>query len=236
MNYLWATGTHQGLVRSSNQDTVHPPQGGRSSEGLVVAVADGMGGHVAGEVASEKAMAAAVAAEGAEPTDRVRAANEAVILAAVEDRRLAGMGTTLTIADLDGEGMLRIGHVGDSRAYLLRAGTMRQLTRDHSVVAEYLAAGKIRPEDVETHPARSMLTRALGMQPEVEVDLYEERLAPGDRLLLCSDGLNGMVPDDTIRDLLGDGAPEEAVWALIEAANRAGGIDNITVAVVDVTP
>jgi PPM family protein phosphatase len=144
------------------------------------------------------------------------------------------MGTTVTMAELDPDGTATIGHVGDSRAYLLRDGRLRQLTDDHSVVAEYLAAGKIRPEDIPRHPQRSMLTRALGLARHVDVDAFTETLHPGDRLLLCTDGLNSMITDDDIVTYLVDGTPDEAVWNLIEAANAAGGHDNVSVVVVDV--
>lgn len=234
MTFIWATGTHQGRVRRNNEDRVWPETSGLATQTTIVAVADGMGGHVAGEIASTLAISAATGVDGVPVTDRVLAANAAIVETARRDPRLSGMGTTLTLAEFDPSGVVRIGHVGDSRAYLLRGGILRQLTTDHSVVAEYLAAGKIRPEDVATHPQRSMLTRALGLSDDVDVDVVDEPLADGDRFLLCTDGLSSMISDDDIAERLAAGTPDEAVWSLIEAANAAGGGDNVTVAVVDV--
>lgn len=235
MNFTYATGTHQGRVRDTNQDTVYPDSGGRADEGLLIAVADGMGGHSGGEVASRDAMDAAVGLAGDPPRveERILAANEAVLSHARADWNLAGMGTTMTLADLSSDGLLRIGHVGDSRAYLLRSGVLTQVTEDHTFVAEQVRAGRLDPEAARTHPRRSMLTRAVGLARDLTVDVIEERLRPGDRLLLCSDGLSNMVVDATIGSVLADGTPEEAVWALIEAANQAGGHDNISVAIVE---
>jgi protein phosphatase len=144
------------------------------------------------------------------------------------------MGTTLTLAELGGDGVITLGHVGDTRAYLWRRGVLEQKTADHTVVAEQLAAGHISAADVATHPQRSMLTRVLGISHELEVDSLQIKTAPGDRLLICSDGLTNMVEDARIAQLLASRAPEEVVWSLIEEANRAGGHDNITVVVVDV--
>jgi serine/threonine protein phosphatase PrpC len=216
MTFTWATGSHRGRIRDNNEDSVFPETGGKTDGLLVVAVADGMGGHVGGEVASRLAIEA-IAGGGNVPIPK-----------------LHGMGSTLTAAELSPARSLVIAHVGDSRAYLFRSGILEQLTNDHSVVAEYLRAGTIRPEDVATHPQRSMLTRALGLYPNVEVDVIETRTRSGDRLMICSDGLTSMVDNPRIAATLGLGAPEEAVWALIEAANQAGGHDNISLAVVDV--
>ncbi|MEE9206296.1 MAG: protein phosphatase 2C domain-containing protein, partial [Acidimicrobiia bacterium] len=141
MNFAWATRTDVGRVRDHNEDSVWPTADGSTDEVLAVAVADGMGGHAGGEVASATALDTAMAVSG-EPTMRVLAANVAVVDAARQRPRLAGMGTTLTLALLDPDGDLDIGHVGDSRAYLLRDGTLQQLTRDHSYVADLIAAGK----------------------------------------------------------------------------------------------
>lgn len=236
MTLIWATGTHQGRVRDNNQDSVYPGSDGRTDEGLLIAVADGMGGHVAGEIASRTALEAAVALDSATPSERILAGNDAVVAATDQDPRLRGMGTTLTLADVRPEGSFVLGHVGDSRAYLLRDGDLRQLTEDHTVVAEYLAAGKITEEHAAVHPQRSILTRAVGVTRHLQVDEIPERLQPGDRLLLCSDGLTGMVADDVIREQLSGRTPEESVWALIEAANRAGGYDNISIAIVLLEP
>lgn len=132
--------------------------------------------------------------------------------------------------------MLRMGHIGDSRAYLLRNGELKQLTTDHTFVADLVAGGYISEEDARIHPRRHIVTQSIGMH-EVEIDRIEEQLEPGDRVLLCTDGLTGMVDDATVGRLLVEShSPSEAAWALIDAANAAGGHDNTTVAVVDVSP
>lgn len=233
MNYQWSSASHPGLVRTNNEDSVHPETAGRSEGPIWVMVADGMGGHVAGEVASRLAVDTAITTEGT-PTERVNAANVS-ILTEIENRpHLAGMGTTLTMARLDPDGVGHFGHVGDSRAYLLRDGSLRRLTEDHTVVAEYVATGALTEEEAAQHPQRSMITRALGLLDSVPVDTFEVEFEVGDRLLLCSDGVNEMLRDDTISELLAEGTPEETVWALVEAANGAGGQDNITALVVEV--
>jgi len=234
MTFTWATGSHRGRIRDNNEDSVFPNTGGKTDGRLVVAVADGMGGHVGGEVASRLAINA-ITTEPDLPIDqRVSVANDLILAEVAHRPQLRGMGTTLTAAELLPAGSLVIAHVGDSRAYLLRSGILEQLTEDHSVVAEYLRAGSIRPEDVATHPQRSMLTRALGLYQNVDVDIIKVRVRSGDRLMVCSDGLTSMVADQRIAGTLGLGTPEEAVWTLIEAANQAGGHDNVSLAVVDV--
>lgn len=236
MTFTWATGSHRGRIRTNNEDSVFPAAGGKSDGPLVVAVADGMGGHVGGEVASRLAIEA-IAAETDTPIGgRVATANHMILEEVQAKPDLRGMGTTLTVAELTGAGRLTIAHVGDSRAYLLRSGILEQMTSDHTVVAEYVRTGSIRPEDAATHPQRSMLTRALGLYPDLDVDIIETRTRRGDRLMVCSDGLTSMLDHQRIAEVLGMGSPEEAVWTLIEAANQAGGHDNITVAVVDVGP
>ena len=233
MKYIWAVATHQGRVRSNNQDTPYPADSGSSSDALtIVAVADGMGGAAGGEVASATAMASAISTSG-NPTQRIVAANEAVFARSREQPDLAGMGTTLTLVMLTDDGVATVGHVGDSRAYLLRGRKIEQLTSDHTIVAEWVALGAISPEDAQTHPRRGMLTRSVGVAPEVGVDEFEVKLKPKDRLILCSDGLNAMGPDKEIRSLGGSGTVEASAWALVEAANQAGGHDNITVVAVD---
>lgn len=235
MTYQWATATHRGRVRSNNQDCAHPEASGRAAGPVVVMVADGMGGHVAGEVAARLAVERAVATDG-DVAERVAAGNRAILEEVSRNPDLAGMGTTLTLAELHPEGRARFAHVGDSRAYLWREGVLRQLTVDHTVVNEYLRAGKISEDEVPHHPQRSMLTRALGLTSRVEVDVFEEPLQPGDRLLLCSDGVNSMLSDDEIAQALSLPTAEEAAWELVERANRAGGHDNVTAVVVDVEP
>lgn len=236
MTFLWATGTHRGRLRDNNEDAVFPVNSGRTDRQLVVAVADGMGGHIGGEIASRLAIDTVATRTNMPIPQRIAVANDVIIKEAAAKPELRGMGTTVTAAEFMPNGEVTIGHVGDSRAYLFREGQLAQITKDHSVVAEYLRAGSIRPEDVATHPQRSMLTRAVGLDPDLVVDVIEISVLEGDRLLFCSDGLTSMIDDAQISKLLGHSNLEETVWVLIEAANRAGGHDNITLAAVDVGP
>ena len=235
MSYIWATATHVGRVRSGNEDSVYPEAGGAGDGPFLAVVADGMGGAVGGEVASRLAVEAVVDTDG-DPESRVVAANEAIVSAVVADPTLAGMGTTTTLGIFQPDGSVEIGHVGDSRAYRLRAGEMEQLTTDHSLVAELLAAGRIKAEDVRTHPQRNLVTRALGMAQRVPVDTMTEQLEPGDRMLLCSDGLNGMLGDEEIQATITAHRSDlaELAAALIEQANNHGGEDNCTVILIEV--
>ena len=233
MSYHWAVATDRGRVRTINEDSLHPLTSGRGDGPTVVLVADGMGGHIAGERASEVATKRAVEAKGS-LKERVQAANLAIFEEIDRQPELAGMGTTMTLFELGEDGVIRYAHVGDSRAYLYREGDLTQITSDHTVVAEYLRRGTITPDEVATHPQRSLITRALGLQPDIEIDTGEEPVRSGDRLLLCSDGVNVMIDDDSIADSLDLETPEEAVWDLVEKANRAGGHDNITAIVVQV--
>ncbi|MFO7548214.1 MAG: PP2C family serine/threonine-protein phosphatase [Acidimicrobiia bacterium] len=235
MSYLWAVASHQGRLRPVNQDSVHPSTAGRGEGPVVVMVADGMGGHAAGEVASQMAVEHALAVDGS-VEERVLAANSAILEEATRKPELAGMGTTLTLVELGDDLVGRLAHVGDSRAYLLREGRLEQITEDHTVVRQYVASGKITAEEAVGHPHRSMLTRALGLTYRLEVDRDDVVFRAGDRLLLCSDGVSGMLSEAEIHEILQLGTPEEAVWGLVEAANRAGGHDNITALVVDVEP
>ena len=239
MKFTWASATHVGLVRSGNEDSVRPRTDGSSQDAVVIAVADGMGGAVAGEIASRVAIEAATGpAPEAEvgPADRVRAGNDAVLEAVGNDYTLSGMGTTLTLGYFDPKGVLEVGHIGDSRLYVYRNETLEQLTKDHTLVAELVALGQITEEQAETHPRRHLVTRVIGTE-SVDVDELTITLEPGDRVLLCSDGLNSMLRDSQIAELLRESAsPTEAAWSLVEAANAAGGTDNTTVAVVDVSP
>jgi PPM family protein phosphatase len=201
----------------------------------VFAVADGMGGARAGEVASQ------IAAEAfRDPRDPGRTpeqqleqvaqeANRRIYDLALRDQSRRGMGTTLTATLVDGD-CVSIGHVGDSRAYRLREGKLEQLTQDHSLVAELERSGQLTPEAAEHHPQRSIITRALGPEREVEVDTHTHPARDGDVYVLCSDGLTGMISDDELATLV-RGAPslESAAEALVRAANQSGGKDNITV-------
>lgn len=234
MNYSWASATDIGRVRDHNEDAVAPHHEGEGSERLVAGVADGMGGHVGGEVASAVALDAALAT-GGDVVARVEAANRAVVDAAKADPRLWGMGTTLTLAVI-ADDTIDIGHIGDSRAYLLHDGGLTQLTDDHSLIAEMVASGELDPSDASHHPYRSVITRAIGLDETVEVDRVQRDLVDGDRLLLCTDGLTSMVDDSQIRTMLEDqSGPAETARALVDAANAAGGFDNTSVVVVHIT-
>jgi PPM family protein phosphatase len=200
------------------------------------AVADGMGGAQAGEVAS--GLAAAVLEEGAgdergeeRVASLIKEANRRVFQRSNEDATTSGMGTTMTVALVDSSGgTIAFGHVGDSRAYRVRDGQLEQLTDDHSLVGELVRSGKLSPEEAEVHPQRSVITRALGTEPDVDVDTFTVEAQPDDLYLLCSDGLTDMISADEIFSVL-DGSDdlEVAARALIEAANAGGGEDNITV-------
>jgi PPM family protein phosphatase len=218
--------TDTGRKRRHNEDVyvVDPP---------IFAIADGMGGANAGEVAAGLA-ADALRGEGGRGEGAVvgliQEANRRVYQRATEDAAASGMGTTMTVALLE-DGRVRIGHVGDSRAYLIRDGELAQLTDDHSLVGELVRSGKLAPEDAESHPQRSVITRALGTDPDVDVDTATVETRAGDLFLLCSDGLYSMVGNDRILQLLERhrGDLDTAARALVAAANKGGGEDNITV-------
>ncbi len=239
MKYSWAIESHVGLVRSGNEDSFWPANDDATDGPVVIAVADGMGGATAGEVASRLAIDAATADDVEtipDPADRILRANMVLNDAIEADPALAGMGTTLTLGVFHPDGSLQVAHVGDSRAYVLHDGDLRQLTEDHTLVARLVADGLITPAEARTHPRRHVVMQSVGM-PDVAIDRIDNHLEPGDRVLICSDGLTGMVEDDEIARLLTEAAsPSEAAWRLIDAANAAGGHDNTTVAVVDVAP
>lgn len=224
--------TDVGCVRDHNEDSliVTPP---------LFAVADGMGGHAAGEVASEIAIQTLVenapdTADGDALARAVVEANRAVIRAAVDGRGKQGMGTTMTAAVLDGVRLV-VAQVGDSRAYLLHRGNLQRITRDHSLVADMVEAGEITEEQARVHPQRSVITRALGSDPRTLPDIYEMTLEGGDRLLLCSDGLSSMIEDDVIQSVLVRRCdPQLCVNILVNEAIKAGGYDNVTAVVIDV--
>jgi protein phosphatase len=199
-------------------------------------VADGMGGARGGAVASSLAVEVLSNmddADGDRLAERIRDANRAVFERQAENRSLTGMGTTLTALVADGE-TVRLGHVGDSRAYLLRDGELKQLTEDHTLVNQMVREGKISEEEAHTHPQRSIITRALGVDRDVDVDETTVEVRAGDRLLLCTDGLTSMMREESIREILETHPdPQEAADALVDAANRAGGLDNVTVVVMD---
>ena len=231
MKFIWAGGTHIGMVRDGNQDAFYPERDGAAHR-LLAAVADGMGGHAGGAAASRIAVICAAAA-GGPPEDRVELADQAVLAAGSAVPGLAGMGTTLTLAEFGPGGRLALGHAGDSRAYLLRGGRLDQLTTDHNMAQKLVDQGEITKEEARTHHYSNWLTQVLGFEDELDVEAVRKDLEAGDRLLLCSDGLHGELPDGEILRLLGAGAPSDAVQGLIEAANLEGGRDNITAVVVD---
>nr|PZN31112.1 MAG: serine/threonine-protein phosphatase [Actinomycetota bacterium] len=232
MRFIWSSASHQGMVRQNNEDSLFPESSGESTGPVTLMVADGMGGHVAGEVASRLAVNAAAATD-LPPADRVAASNRAIREEVARQPGLEGMGTTMTLVTLDPSGKAHFAHVGDSRAYLYRGGELSQLTQDHTVAAEYVLQGRISPEEAATHPQRHMLTRTLGLTRFVNIDEIQLELQVGDRLLLCSDGLTEMVPDPVIAEVLEGNGVEEAAWRLIELANAAGGLDNISVIVIE---
>ena len=225
--------TDVGCVRDHNEDSlvVAPP---------LFAVADGMGGHAAGEVASE--IAVNVLAElapkdldGAALEHAVEEANHEIIRAARDGRGREGMGTTLTACMLENERLI-IAQVGDSRAYLLHHGKLQQLTRDHSLMADMIEAGQLTPEEARHHPQRSVITRALGSDPNTRPDMYEINVETGDRLLVCSDGLSSMIEDEQIEAVMRRVPdPQRCALQLVNEAIAAGGHDNVTVIVSNVT-
>src|SRR5919205_1947980 len=224
--------TDTGRKRRHNEDVyvVDPP---------IFAIADGMGGAKAGEVAAALA-ADALRGEGGSGEDTlvtlIQEANRRVYERAAEDAAKSGMGTTMTVALLE-DGRVRIGHVGDSRAYLIRDGELSQLTDDHSLVGELVRSGKLAPEDAESHPQRSVITRALGTDPDVDVDTSTVETRTGDLFLLCSDGLYSMVGNERILELVerNRGDLDAAAKALVTAANKGGGEDNITVVAFEIS-
>ncbi len=221
--------TDIGRVRDGNEDSY-------LSQEPLFAVADGMGGHKGGEVASQLALDTLESGFRMESglAEQIRGANAAVFERSRADTAVQGMGTTLTAVVLH-DMAATFAHVGDSRAYLLRAGDLRRLTEDHTLVNRLVRSGEITEAEAEVHPHRSVLTRALGTDPGVEVDEFTVTLTDGDRLLLCSDGLTGMVTEEQIAAILGAAPdPQDAADRLVRAANRAGGVDNITVVVLDV--
>lgn len=243
--------TDVGKVRAANEDSflIDP-------EHNLFVVADGMGGHQGGGFASSNAVRSIreevvrleAAQESTQPiadqTGRtpvqarllhaLQRTNERIYKKAQEDMTLRGMGTTVTAIQLDHQSA-NIAHVGDSRLYLMRAGKLQQLSRDHSWVQEQVDAGVISEEEARVHPLKNIITRSLGHDREVTVDLSKENFQAGDRFLICSDGLTNMVPDPVIAEVLRKLPPEPAVKELIRLALEAGGQDNVTAVVVEIS-
>lgn len=221
-----ASASDVGRVRSDNQDRdlLAPP---------LIAVADGMGGHLGGGTAAGMAVdALRGVGSTTDPTALLAAlkeANRAIARAATDDPDLTGMGTTATAALLE-DGILYLVHVGDSRAYLIRDGRIIQVTQDHSVVAEMVRRGALSADAAESHPARHVITRALGVDADIDIDALRVDLEPGDVVLLCTDGLSGPVPDDEMLEVVQASLTlEDAAEQLVQRANTAGGPDNVTV-------
>lgn len=239
--------TDVGRKRKGNEDSHHV-----NPEQNLFVVADGMGGHAAGEVASKVAVEAinefvcltsgdeeitwpfgldgSISYDGNRLKTAIQYANRRVIEATREKKEYMGMATTVVAVLVDGDNA-NLAHVGDSRVYLIRDGKLTQLTSDHSWVNEQLESGVISADQARTHPLRNVVTRALGGRPELQVDIQVQKMLAGDQLLLCSDGLTTMVPDDEILKVVSrhDGDVSQAAKALVDEANEHGGEDNITV-------
>lgn len=243
MTYDFFARTDRGRVRNNNEDAVAVDR-----ETQVVILADGMGGYNAGEVASgmattfirtELARWLTEAAHNALPTDIRRAleicvenANHAILGASLSNPQYAGMGTTLVVGVLQGDRLI-LGHIGDSRCYRLRDGVLQQITRDHSWLQEQVDAGFLTPQQAATSSNRNLVTRALGVEPHVQMEVNEFQVAPNDLFLLCSDGLTDMVSDADLADMLQTPLSlEEKATLLIDTANTQGGRDNISVILV----
>jgi serine/threonine protein phosphatase PrpC len=228
----WAALTDIGRVRTHNEDSVlaQPP---------LYVVADGLGGHEAGEVASSVAVETLRDHAPRRPDAKalaraVKAANREVIRSAREGFGKQGMGTTMTAAIVEGT-RIAIAHVGDSRAYLLHEGSLLRVSEDHSMVADMIRRGQLTEAEARYHPNRSVITRALGTDPNMLADTYELDASPGDRLLLCSDGLTSMLEDGMIAEILTEyRTPDTAAHMLVDSANDAGGHDNVSVIVIDI--
>ncbi|MDP8931236.1 MAG: Stp1/IreP family PP2C-type Ser/Thr phosphatase [Actinomycetota bacterium] len=230
-----AAATDKGRVRSRNEDAYWVGE-------CAFGVADGMGGHLAGDVASATALLPVQALDGkvfpdapsaqAALLDAILAANAAVVRKAANEPSLYGMGTTLTATLVEGR-RLHVAHVGDSRAYLLRDDGFTQLTRDHTLVAHLIEEGQITKEEAAVHPQRSIITRAIGVDVDLDVDTLTIELQDGDQVLLCSDGLTNPLTDEEIRSVLTSGSDAQgAAQRLVELANENGGPDNITVVLI----
>lgn len=238
MHFTCAARTDVGIVRSGNEDNYMM----LADHGIFI-VADGMGGHAAGEVASEMAVRITSQSIGSlrgssdeEAGERVRtairAANDAIFERTLSEHDKRGMGTTVTVLVLLPDRYL-IGQVGDSRAYLFRDGQFQQLTKDHSYVQEQVDAGLLTPDQARVHPYSNVITRCVGAGMDVEPDIYFGALEKGDVLLLASDGLTGMLEDEHLVDILGsDEGPQTWVDRMVADANRRGGLDNITAIVI----
>jgi serine/threonine protein phosphatase PrpC len=238
-----AARTDLGRVRENNEDKFDffEPEDPETlaKKGSLYAVADGMGGHAAGQIASEMALRTLIKSYYADPSPDVAGslmravfeANSLIYDAAQMIVERSGMGTTLTAVAVRGDSAYII-QVGDSRAYLVRGGRIRQVTEDHSWVAEQVRRGAMAPEEAQYSPFRNVITRSLGNMPTVEPDILAEDIKPGDVFVLCSDGLSGNLTETDIRDIVTGKAPSQAAMELVDTANERGGNDNITTVIV----
>jgi protein phosphatase len=233
-----AGASEPGRVRSVNQDSHHVGQLGKGQ--VVAIVADGLGGHLTGEIASQKAvdilwreLQRGRAHPPVAMARAVQAANLAIYDHAAEHPESRGMGTTLTVVVLDDQVGL-VGHVGDSRAYLIRDDTMRQLTLDHSWVADRVRQGMLTEEEARGHRWRNVVTNALGSQPQIKLDVMHFEVRPGDHILICSDGISMLLPPELLQRIVLGNPPELACQLLLEEANNRGSPDNITAVVLKV--
>lgn len=239
----FAAGTDRGLVREINEDCYNMIAGGAEAP-YVFIVADGMGGHNCGEIASRTAVeyiSDSIACDSrrflpvgsceAELRKLVEDTNSAVYQKSLERPEANGMGTTLTMAVVDNATM-KVAHVGDSRLYMARDGNMQQVTEDHSYIEELVRKGSLTREEAENHPRKNVITRAIGCSQELEVDILSQTIEKDDILLLCTDGLTNMLGIDVIYETIKNNDPDAACEKLIEAAEKQGGEDNITVIVI----
>lgn len=233
--------TDVGRVRESNQDYVYTSESPVGNLPNLFIVADGMGGHNAGDFASKYTVEQIVEyiekAPMTSPVDLIRGAvtkaNARLMAQAQSDSSLSGMGTTVVIATITGDCMY-VANVGDSRLYLLRE-ELRQITRDHSLVQEMVRMGEMDAAEAKFHPDKNIITRAVGAYEELEIDFFEEHIQPGDTILMCTDGLSNMVDELDIRQIIETGRDVvEKVQHLVEAANRGGGKDNITALIIEI--
>lgn len=247
--YVFGEKTDVGKVRAGNEDDSRVCRSDECPDGIdaLLVVADGMGGHAAGEVASQTTVETVVSYLTMDPDaiarmqedqilglmqEALKRANSEVLSKAESSPEMHGMGTTCTVALLRG-GRSYIAHIGDSRAYLFREGELVRVTKDHSFVEEQVERGVLTSEEARVHPRRNVITRAIGLASDIDVDTYTRELQPGDRILLCSDGLNSMISDEDICSVLKEGDPQAASENLVDAANDAGGADNVTVIVAE---
>ena len=233
--------TDTGRTRSQNQDAVFATQEPIGALPNLFVIADGMGGHNAGDYASKKAIdlltdyIANSGEQGAVSAIQqgITIANEAIFMEASRDAAKAGMGTTMVVATIDGD-MLRVANVGDSRLYIMGDGALQQVTRDHSVIEEMVRKGEVSKEVAQHHPKRNLITRAVGAEEQVRVDFFDVDLRNVDVVLMCSDGLTNMLEDERIAEIITlDVSDHQKVTKLVEEANLAGGKDNITVLIIE---